>query len=112
MANLIAQGLVSIPLPVSGATAYNAFIQPFIDNYGYVNASGVRTGGALNGYASGFNDQDFFRDAAQVGYNLTLGSAVRHDLHVGYQWYEDSEKLVRFSNGWGDMPKGISVDVR
>ena len=26
---------------------------------------------------------------------------VAHDLHVGYQLYEDSEELIRSSNGWG-----------
>jgi hypothetical protein len=53
------------------------------------------------GYGGEFNDQDFFRDAAQIAYNLTLGTSVRHDLHVGYQWYQDEEELVRSSNGWG-----------
>jgi len=103
IANLITQGRVVLPTPVTGATAFNSFIQPFIDKYGYVNASGVRTGGAVNGYASGFNDQDFFRDQIQFGYDITFGSTMTHDLHVGYQWYEDSEKLVRYSNGWGDI---------
>jgi hypothetical protein len=103
LANLTTQGLVTVPTPVAGATAYNAFIQTFIDRYGYVNASGVRTGGGTNGYASQINDQDFFRDQIQLGYNLTLGSSVTHELHFGYQWYEDSEELIRTSNGWGSI---------
>ena len=89
-----------MPTPVSGQTAYNAFVQPLIDRYGY-SVNGVQTGGGTVGYGSEFNDQDFFRDAAQIAYNLTLGTSVRHDLHVGYQWYQDEEELVRSSNGWG-----------
>ena len=86
--------------PVSGQPAYNAFIQPLIDRYGY-SENGVQTGGGIVGYGWEFNDQDFFRDAAQIGYNLTLGTSVRHELHAGYQWYQDEEELVRSSNGWG-----------
>jgi hypothetical protein len=93
-------GRLTVPTPVSGQAAYNAFVQPLIDRYGY-SLNGVPTGGGTVGYGGEFNDQDFFRDAAQVGYNLTLGSSVRHELHVGYQWYEDEEELVRSSNGWG-----------
>jgi hypothetical protein len=93
-------GRLTVPTPVSGQTAYNAFIQPLIDRYGYIQ-NGVPTGGGTVGFGSEFNDQDFFRDAAQIGYNVILGSSVRHDLHVGYQWYQDEEELVRSSNGWG-----------
>ena len=28
---------------------------------------------------------------------------VTHDLHVGYQFYEDAEDLTRSSNGWGSI---------
>ena len=93
-------GRLTVPTPVSGQTAYNAFIQPLIDRYGY-SVNGVQTGGGIVGYGSEFNDQDFFRDAAQIAYNLTLGTSVRHELHAGYQWYQDEEELVRSSNGWG-----------
>jgi hypothetical protein len=102
VANLDQQGYLFVPAPVSGASAYNAFIQPIIDRYGYTQ-NGVRVGGGRNGYASQFNDQDFFRDELRVGYNLTLGSSVIHDLHVGYQYFQDSEELVRSSNGWGEI---------
>ena len=83
ISNLITQGRLNVPTPVAGAAAYNAFIQPFIDKYGYVNAAGVRTGGGFNGYATQLNDQDFFRDQFQVGYNLTLGASTIHELHSG-----------------------------
>ena len=56
---------------IAGQTAYNAFVQPLIDRYGYV-ANGVRVGGGTVGYGSQFDNDDFFRDAGQVAYNLTL----------------------------------------
>ncbi len=102
--SLDTQGLLTVPVPISGQGAYNAFVQPLIDRYGYVQ-NGVHVGGGTVGYATLFDNDDFFRDAGQIGYNLTLGSTVTHDLHVGYQRYKDSEDLTRDSNGWG----GISV---
>jgi hypothetical protein len=93
-------GRLTVPLPVTGAPAYNAFVQPLIDRYGYTQ-NGVKVGGGTVGYGSQFDDDDFYRDAFQVGYNLTLGTSVQHELHVGYQWYSEEEDLVRSSNGWG-----------
>ncbi len=62
----------------------------------------VPTGGGTTGYSSTlFDNDDFFRKAGQVGYNLTLGSTMRHTIHAGYQRYVDSEDLERGSNGWG-----------
>ncbi len=93
-------GRLTVPVPVGGATAYNAFIQPLIDRYGYTQG-GAKVGGGIVGYGSQFDDDDFYRDAFQVGYNLTIGTRVQHELHVGYQWYTEEEDLVRSSNGWG-----------
>jgi hypothetical protein len=62
-----------VPLPIAGATDFNAFVQPLIDRYGYIQ-NGVRVGGGVVGYGQQFDDIDFFRDAAEVGYNLTLGT--------------------------------------
>ncbi len=93
-------GQFAVPAPIAGADAYNAFVQPFIDQYGYT-LDGVKTGGGYVGYGTLFDNDNFFRDQAQVAYNLTLGSTLRHDLHAGFQWYEDSEDLLRTSNGWG-----------
>lgn len=90
----------SVPLPVAGAPEFNTFIQPLIDRYGYV-LNGVRVGGGITGYGQQFDNIDFFRDAGQIGYNITLGTDVAHDLHVGYQRYRDGEDLLRSSNGWG-----------
>lgn len=100
--NLDRIGLFSVPTPVAGATAYNAFVQPLIDRYGYLS-NGARTGGGSVGYGTLFDKDEFFRDAAQVAYNVTLGDDVRHDIHAGLQWYVDSEDLLRSSNGWGSI---------
>ena len=53
------------------------------------------------GFGQQFDNDDFFRDSGQIGYNLTVGTRVVHDLHFGYQRYTDSEDLTRSSNGWG-----------
>ncbi|MDP1570012.1 MAG: carboxypeptidase regulatory-like domain-containing protein [Vicinamibacterales bacterium] len=98
--SLDSQGRLTVPTPVAGATAYNAFIQPLIDRYGSVQ-NGQRIGGGIVGFGAEFNDQDFFRNAGQVAYNITFGGNVSHDVHVGYQLYQDAEDLVRSSNGWG-----------
>ena len=102
LANLDRMGLLTVPAPIAGQTAYNAFIQPTINRYGYV-LNGVPTGGGLNGIASQLDDNDFFRNSAQFAYNITLGSTVRHDVHAGYQQYVDAEDLTRSSNGWGSI---------
>jgi hypothetical protein len=98
--NLDTQGRFSVPTPLTGATDYNAFIQPLIDRYGY-SLNGVQTGGGTVGYGLQFDNDDFYRDEAQIAYNLTLGTSVIHELHVGYQWLKESEDLLRRSNGWG-----------
>ena len=110
--SLDSQGRLTVPVPVAGATAYNAFIQPLIDRYGSVQ-SGQRIGGGIVGFGAEFNDQDFFRNAGQVGYNITFGGDVSHDVHVGYQLYTDAEDLVRSSNGWGliSVPGGRLAPV-
>jgi carboxypeptidase family protein len=101
IANLETQGRVTVPVPLSGQPAANEFLQPYINRYGYVDASGNRVGGGTVGYYSEFNDQDFFRDQGQFGYNVTFGSTISHEVHAGYQLYKDSEDLLRRSNGWG-----------
>jgi len=100
--NLDKVGQLSVPTPVAGQDAYNAFVAPIIERYGYLS-NGARTGGGTVGYYTQFDKDDFFRDAAQVAYNLTVGSSVRHDIHAGFQWYIDSEDLKRSSNGWGSI---------
>ena len=94
------QGFVSVPVPVAGQDAYNAFIAPVIERYGYLDG-GVRKGGGRVGGASQFDNDDFFRQSYQLGYDIVFGKDVSHELHVGYQWFKDEEDLYRYSNGWG-----------
>jgi hypothetical protein len=102
--NLPSYGLFSVPglRAATNATniAFNDFVRPIIERYGY-GPAGARIGGGEQGAASQFNENDFFRKSAQLGYNFTIGSRVAHDLHVGYMWSEDAEDLRRISNGWG-----------
>jgi hypothetical protein len=117
IANLDKIGLVNVPCPTNrpaGApcgisfstapnNAINTFITPYINKYGYLGANNERIGGGQVGVGPQFDKDDFFRRQGQVGYNLTLGSRVTHDLHAGYQRFNDSENLLRSSNGWGTI---------
>lgn len=109
VAHLEQYGLVSVPCPSgrpSGApcqsqygadNAFNTFISPIIDRYGYLS-SGVRTGGGEAGVGSTLDEDNFMRRSAQGAYDITFGT---HDLHFGYQWSKDGEDLTRTSNAWG-----------
>ncbi|HEY7059553.1 MAG TPA: hypothetical protein VH458_23620, partial [Vicinamibacterales bacterium] len=100
--NLDQLGLLTVPKPGTNA-AVNTFIQPIINRYGYIS-NGVPTGGGLVGFGTTFDEDNFFRDAGQVAYNITLtGKGLRHSIHAGYQQYVDSEDLIRSSNGWGSL---------
>ncbi len=104
VANLDKIGQLGVPVPITGQDNFNNFIAPLIQRYGYTSATtGQKTGGGTVGYYTEFNDQNFYRDAIQGAYNLTLGSTVRQDLHAGLQWSADSEDLLRTSNGWGTI---------
>jgi len=95
------QGLLTLPTPIASDPAFNAFIQPYVDRYGYV-VNGTRVAGVA-GVGASFDADDFFRDSIQFGYNVLFGDKVRHELHAGYQWYLDAEDLARTSNGWGSI---------
>ena len=115
------QGRFVVPTPIVGNAAQNAFVAPFISQYGYVcpdNPSaqglncvaGQRTGGGVIGFGQFARDDDsFYRTGWQVGYNYTLGRNITHDLHVGYQRYTDAEDRFQSSNGWGliTVPAGV-----
>jgi hypothetical protein len=104
----------AVPCSLANATtsAVNTFRAPYVAKYGYTS-NGAQVGGGTIGVNSEFNKQDFFRKAGQLGYNLTLGHNISHDLHVGYQRYTDSEDLARSSNGWGviTIPAGGTTCV-
>jgi hypothetical protein len=87
-------------VPVAGQDAFNAFIAPIIDRYGFVD-NGVRTGGGFVGADDTFDVDDFYREAFEVGYDYWLGDNVTHELHAGYQWQLDEEDRAFLSNGWG-----------
>lgn len=97
-------GLFTVPTALANNPTQAAFVQPLIDKYGYT-LNGVKTGGGAVGYGTLLhNDDSFFRKSGQVGFNYTVGSsAMTHDLHAGYQRYNDSEDLFRDSNGWGSI---------
>jgi len=95
-------GFVAIPVPITGQTAFNDFIAPLIDRYGYLQ-DGVRKGGGRIGAGSQFDNNDFYRQSYQLGYDVSFGRKVTHNLHVGYQWSKDQEDLYRTSNGWGSI---------
>lgn len=100
--NLEQMGFFNVPSPIEGQEQFNAFIAPLIERYGFIR-DGVRTGGGAVGAASTINDQDFFRQGLQLGYDFTMGESLTHDIHVGYQWYRDEEDLRRRSNAWGSI---------
>ncbi len=103
-ANLDKVGQFGVPVPITGQDNFNAFVAPLIQKYGYQSpTTGAMTGGGTVGYYTEFNEQSFYRDAIQAAYNLTLGSAVRQDLHAGVQYSVDSEDVLRRSNGWGSI---------
>ena len=102
LTSLDTAGYLNVPATVAGQDAYNAFVQPLINRYGY-SSNGVMTGGGYNGYYYQYDHDDFYRTAWQMAYNLSLGSTFRHDIHAGYQWSSDSENLLRSSNGWGTI---------
>ncbi len=100
LAHLDQIGQLQVPTLVTGADAYNLIAQPIINQYGYL-VGGVPTGGGYVGYGTEFDQDNFARDEAQVGWNTTWGDYFRHNFHLGFQWYVDSEDLSRGSNGWG-----------
>jgi hypothetical protein len=101
--NLGTIGRLTVPTVIATNPTQAAFVQPFIDKYGYLQ-NGVRTGGGRVGFGPFARDDDsFFRKSGQAAYNYTIGNVVTHDLHVGYQRYNDSEDRFQTSNGWGDI---------
>ncbi len=99
--NLDQMGLFLVPEPIAGQDAYNAFIQPLIDQYGY-SLNGQQTGGGAVGAGTTFNRQDFFRESYEFSFDHSFDwGPTTHDIHIGYQWMEVGERLERSSNGWG-----------
>lgn len=106
IANLDTQGFIVVP----GSSGANAFQQSYINRYGYL-ANGVRVGGGRVGGGAQLDNNDFYRQSLQGGYDRVFGKKVTHDLHIGYQWTKDEEDLLRTSNGWGtvSIPGGTTT---
>ncbi|HEX3580620.1 MAG TPA: carboxypeptidase regulatory-like domain-containing protein [Thermoanaerobaculia bacterium] len=119
--NLANIGQLSVPLLIGGNAAQNAFVQPYINKYGYICPQnpgtlgctpGQLTGGGTVGFGLNSADNDSFgRKSGQVAYNTTLGLNLTHDLHFGYMRESSYEDLNRTSNGWGalSIPAGIGA---
>jgi len=106
--NLDQQGLFIVPGYIEGEDGYNAFVDPLIQQYGYLD-NGVSNGGGAVGADNTFDNNDFFSQSFQLGYDHYIG---RHELHIGYRWEKGEEDLYRTSNGWGliYVPGGIDPD--
>lgn len=119
LANLANQGELVVPSLLANNAAQNAFVQPFINQYGYPCPAtstsctqGQLVGGGIVGFGQfGRDDDSFYRKSGQVGYNYTLGTNISHDLHFGAQYDKDSEDRFQTSNGWGliSVPAGVGV---
>ncbi|PHR90858.1 MAG: TonB-dependent receptor [Robiginitomaculum sp.] len=97
LASLDQIGRFTVPTLRTGEVAYNAFIQPIIDQYGFSTDGGGTVGGANQ-----INRQDFTRTAFEAGYDRTFNTGnTTHDIHIGYQYQEITEDLERTSNGFG-----------
>ena len=71
---------------------------------GSCSLAGAPAGGGTVGFGTTFDGDNFFRDAGQVGYNLTAqrsGDAPQPPRRL--QQSVDSEDLTRSSNGWGSI---------
>lgn len=108
--NLDRMGYLNVPQAVPGADAYNARVQPLIDRYGYLDASGNPVGGGTVGAYARVGDGNYFNQGVEVTLDreLRIGDA-RHSLHAGFRWTEGRESLRRASNGWGvlEVPGGV-----
>ncbi len=96
------QGRLNVPV-LNGDAAHDAFVQPFINQYGYLE-NGTPTGGGAVGGGTLINNQDFFRTNFEIAYDksITAGNFT-HNLHFGYQYQEIEEDLDRESNGYGSI---------
>ena len=112
VANLDDMGYLTVPGLVEGEDAYNAFVQPIIDQYGYVNDQGVSTGSGHVGAYHQVEAAGYYRKAFEMALDHTLElGATTHELHVGFQWEEGEEELSRLSNGWGLVSVNGGLDT-
>lgn len=101
--NLDQQGFFNVPDLRDGEPAFNAFVQPLINQYGFIENGEPQGGGGVGG-ASSINEQNFARESFEFGWDYSIITPnVTHDLHMGAHWETISEELLRTSNGWGSI---------
>ena len=94
-------GLLTVPVPSPARPAYNAFVQPLIDRYGYVQ-NGVQRRRRHRRLRAAVRRRRLLPRRRPVRLQpRPSAERCQHDLHFGYQRYVDSEDLMRSSNGWG-----------
>ncbi|UTA48404.1 TonB-dependent receptor [Simiduia sp. 21SJ11W-1] len=106
--NIHEMGYVNVPSYRDEDTpediAYNDFIRPYVEQYGFINEDGERQGGG--GVGAYFQNEvvNYHRKTftAKLDHTLTWGDAT-HELHAGYKYTEGGEILDRNANGWGSI---------
>ena len=106
LSSLNSIGHFSVPNLRGDDPIWDAGAAPLIAQYGYTE-NGVPQGGGVVGPAPDFNEQNFYRESWEIGYDISVewGSWV-HNLHFGYHQEEIEEFLLRSSNGWGNIDYG------
>ncbi|MEX2963710.1 carboxypeptidase regulatory-like domain-containing protein [Microbulbifer sp. TYP-18] len=102
LANLDSQGYFEVPSTRANDPGWNAFVQPFIDQYGYIGDDGSRVGGGAVGGFFQYSEGNYYNRSFEIAldHSFDLGE-TSHELHFGYQYSEGEEQLARTSNGWG-----------
>jgi len=102
--NLDQLGAFNVPVTSTSPGYDNVGAQALIDQYGYIDANGVRQGGGQIGGGSTINDQNFYRDSFEMSldHEMDFGSTF-HRMHFGFKWADGTEVLSRASNGWGSI---------
>ncbi len=105
VANLEQMGYFSVPSLLADSNAeaalFNPRAQALIDRYGYTEAGVKRGGGGVGAYSQ-YNNQNFYRDSAELALDHEIiGDTLVHSIHIGLKYSEAREELSRLSNGWG-----------
>ena len=104
--NLDRLGHFAVPTLRNDDPIWNTGAQPLIDRCGYIE-NGMPQGGGIVGAATQFNEQNFYRESFEIGYDLSLNwGSTTHDLHFGFHMEEIEEFLLRSSNGYGSISYG------
>jgi len=99
--NLDQMGYVALTGLREGNPAFNQYMSPLLDRYGWADSNGTQQAGTIGGYWE-INDQDFGRTAFQIAYDhYAVFGNQEHHLHVGYRHTKEPEDLTRSRNGWG-----------